>query len=42
MGVVLFPASDKGFDRLNQHFDAGEADSLQCPARLKMLNQHST
>src|SRR5260370_28033134 len=31
-GGVLIPASDKGFDRLDQHFDAGEAGSLQCAA----------
>ena len=28
-GGVLIPAGDKGFDRLDQHFDAGEAGSLQ-------------
>jgi hypothetical protein len=28
-GCVLIPAGDKGFDRLDQHFDAGKAGSLQ-------------
>jgi hypothetical protein len=40
-GGVLIPAGDKGLDRLDQHFDAGKAGSLQ-RAALKMLNQHST
>src|SRR5271165_3075479 len=31
-GGVLIPASDKGFDCLYQHFDAGKAGSLQCAA----------
>jgi len=31
-GGVLIPASDKGFDRLDQHFNAGKAGSLQCAA----------
>src|SRR6266404_4205429 len=31
-GGVLIPASDKGFDRLDQHFDTGKAGSLQCAA----------
>src|SRR5271166_5764444 len=31
-GGVLIPAGDKGLDRLDQHFDAGEAGSLQCAA----------
>jgi hypothetical protein len=29
---VLIPAGDKGLDRLDQHFDAGKAGSLQCAA----------
>jgi hypothetical protein len=29
-GSVLIPAGDKGLDRLDQHFDAGKAGSLQC------------
>ena len=29
-GGVLIPASDKGFDCLYQHFDAGKAGPLQC------------
>ena len=29
-GGVLIPAGDKGFDCLDQHFDAGKAGSLQC------------
>jgi len=31
-GGVLIPASDKGSDRLDQHFDAAKAGSLQCAA----------
>ena len=31
-GRVLIPVGDKGFDRLDQHFDAGEAGPLQCAA----------
>ena len=31
-GGVLIPAIDKGLDRLDQHFDAGKAGSLQCAA----------
>jgi hypothetical protein len=31
-GGVLIPAGDKGFDCLDQHFDAGKAGSLQCAA----------
>ena len=27
-GCVLVPARDKGFDRLDQHSDAGETGSL--------------
>ena len=31
-GGVLIPVGDKGLDRLDQHFDAGKAGSLQCAA----------
>ena len=31
-GGVLIPVVDKGLDRLDQHFDAGKAGSLQCAA----------
>ena len=31
-GGVLIPAGDKGLDRLDQHFDAGKACSLQSAA----------
>ena len=40
-GGVLIPAGDKGFDCLDQHFDAGKLAPCSAP-RLKMLNQHST
>jgi hypothetical protein len=29
---VLIPAGDKGFDGIDQHFDAGKAGPLQCTA----------
>jgi hypothetical protein len=29
-GGVLIPVGDKGFDRLDQHFNASKAGSLQC------------